>query len=224
MIHSCDWFTAQDTPLLLRVPVPVSIPRKGSRCYLAALAGEQAVVVSRHFVSTHRTQLFQVIVVCVFHNLQSHTWSKYTHTHTRDNDNVTQSEQCKYHMQNFSSIISEDKWMNWGSAACKNLNEALQQSFIQLNRVSNSWDDFKWRRFVIFNGAWNAGKDGYNYHITKKITIMSVFFWNFSYSSICLYFNAVRFNGGGLKFAVVFYFILFYLTLFDLIWFYFILS
>lgn len=48
-------------------------------CYLAALTGQQAIVVSGHFVSTHRTQLFQVIIIWVFHNLQSHTC--YTHTH-----------------------------------------------------------------------------------------------------------------------------------------------
>lgn len=73
-------------------------------CYLAALAGEQTVVVSRHFVSTHRTQLFQVIVICVFHNLQSHTWyihtcaytQRPTHTRIHQRQRGTLSVQCKY--------------------------------------------------------------------------------------------------------------------------------
>lgn len=44
----------------------------GARGYLAALAGQQAVVVTRHFVTAHRTQLFQVFIIRVLHHLQSH--------------------------------------------------------------------------------------------------------------------------------------------------------
>lgn len=51
--------------------------------YLAALACEQTVVVSRHSVSADRTQLLQVIVICVFHNLQRHTWDQNTRVHER---------------------------------------------------------------------------------------------------------------------------------------------
>ena len=45
------------------------------RCspYLAALTGQEPIVVSRHFISAHGTQLFQVFVIRVFHNLQCNT-------------------------------------------------------------------------------------------------------------------------------------------------------
>lgn len=57
-----------------RVPLVVlDGPLKES---LAALAGEQPVVVPRHLISAHRTQLLQVLVIGVIHHFKLRHWEE----------------------------------------------------------------------------------------------------------------------------------------------------